>query len=80
MGSGICRVAVSDAREVASVRALAMEHGGHAQVLDGPDALRADPFGPITSGADVMRRMRMAFDPAGILSPGNFAAAEVAPA
>ena len=80
MGTGICRVAVTDAREVASVRALATEHGGHAQVLDGPEALRADPFGPITSGADVMRRMRMAFDPAGILSPGNFAAAEVAPA
>lgn len=80
MGTGICRVAVADAREVASVRALAFEHGGHAQVLDGPDALRTDPFGPITAGADVMRRMRMAFDPAGILSPGNFAAAEVAPA
>jgi glycolate oxidase FAD binding subunit len=80
MGTGICRVAVADAREVASVRALAIEHGGHAQVLDGPDALRDDPFGPITSGADVMRRMRAAFDPAAILSPGNFAAAEVATA
>lgn len=80
MGTGICRVAVADAREVASVRALAAEHAGHAQVLDGPDALRTDPFGPITAGADVMRRMRAAFDPAGILSPGNFAAAEVAPA
>ncbi|MFZ4755664.1 MAG: FAD-binding oxidoreductase [Miltoncostaeaceae bacterium] len=74
MGTGICRVAVADAREVASVRALAVEFGGHAQILDGPDDLRADPFGPVPPGAEVMRRMRAAFDPAGILNPGLFAA------
>ena len=74
MGTGICRVAVTDAREVASVRALAVEFGGHAQILDGPDDLRADPFGPVPPGAEVMRRMRAAFDPAGILNPGLFAA------
>ncbi len=80
MGTGICRVAVADARDVASVRQLAAEHGGHAQVLDGPDALRADPFGPPPPGLDIMRRLRQAFDPAGILSPGNFVAEEVATA
>ena len=65
---------------MASGRQLAAEHGGHAQVLDGPDALRADPFGPPPPGLDIMRRLRQAFDPAGILSPGNFVAEEVATA
>ena len=40
------------------------------------DALRADPFGPVPAGADIMRRIRDSFDPAGILCPGRFAAAE----
>jgi hypothetical protein len=37
MGTGICRVAVTDAREVASVRALATEHGGRLPTLRQPD-------------------------------------------
>ncbi len=80
MGVGICRVAVADAREVASVRALAAEHRGHAQVIDGCDAVRTDPFGPPPPGAAIMRRLRASFDPAGILCPGRFAAREVTPA
>jgi len=76
MGTGACMVAVGSATDVAAVRDLAMLHGGHAQVLDGDDALRADPFGPVPAGADIMRRIRASFDPAGIMCPGRFAARE----
>lgn len=80
MGTGICRVAVSAPDHVLAVRELAMAHRGHAQVIDGDDALRTDPFGPVPAGADIMRRIRASFDPAGILCPGRFAAAEAVPA
>lgn len=80
MGTGVCLVPVATAPEVAAVRDLAMLHGGHAQVADGDDALRVDPFGPVPAGADIMRRIRDSFDPAGILCPGRFAAAEAVPA
>lgn len=80
MGTGICRVAVWAPDHVLAVRELAMAHRGHAQVIDGDDALRTDPFGPVPAGADIMRRIRASFDPAGILCPGCFAAAEAVPA
>ena len=80
MGTGVCMVPVSSPGEVVAVRDLAMLHGGHAQVVDGDDALRADPFGPVPAGADILRRIRDSFDPAGILCPGRFAAAEAVPA
>ena len=80
MGTGICQVAVQDAGDVRAVRDLAMLHGGHAQVTSGGDALRSDPFGPVPAGADIMRRIRASFDPAGILCPGRFAAREAVPA
>ena len=80
LGTGICHVAVASAGEVAAVRDLAALHGGHAQVIDGDDPLRADPFGPPPPGADIMRRIKDAFDPAGILCPGRFAGAEAVPA
>jgi len=80
MGTGICHVAVSSAAEVAAVRDLAMLFGGHAQVTRGDDALRADPFGPPPPGAHIMRRIRAAFDPAGVMCPGRFAAPAPVPA
>jgi len=80
MGTGICRAAVSAPDDVRVMRELAMLHDGHAQVIDGDDALRSDPFGPVPAGADIMRRIRASFDPAGILCPGRFAAAEAVPA
>jgi glycolate oxidase FAD binding subunit len=51
------------------VRARAGELGGHATVADGPDELRADPWGPPPPGLELMRRLRDAFDPAGVLNP-----------
>ena len=73
-GVGVCRVAVDSADDVAWVRAEATGLGGHAVVVDGPDDLRADPWGPPPPGAELMRRLKAAFDPAGVLSPGRLAA------
>jgi glycolate oxidase FAD binding subunit len=70
MGVGTCLVAVASADDVARVRAWALELGGHAQVVDGPDDLRADPWGPPPPGVELMRRLRRAFDPAGVLNRG----------
>ncbi len=69
MGVGICRVAVASAADVARVRGWALALGGHAVVTDGPDDLRADPWGPEPPGVHLMKRLRDRFDPAGILNP-----------
>lgn len=68
MGVGTCLVAVASAGDVTTVRDRALAMGGHATVLDGPDALRDDPWGPPPPGIELMRRLRDAFDPAGILN------------
>ncbi len=80
MGTGICRVQVATAAEVAAVHDLAVMFDGHAQVIDGDAGLRTDPFGPSPPGAHIMRRIRAAFDPAGVMCPGRFAAPDTVPA
>ena len=68
LGVGVCRVAVSSAGDVERVRSAAIVLGGHATVIDGPDDLRADPWGPPPPGVHLMKRLRERFDPAGVLN------------
>ena len=70
LGVGTCLVAVETAEDVDAVRALARAGEGHAVVVDGPDELRADPWGPPPAGVEIMRRLKRAFDPRGVLAPG----------
>src|SRR5262249_29720773 len=73
-GVGACRAAVDDADDVAWGRAEATQLGGHAVVVGGPDARRADRGGPPPPAAELLRRPRAAFAPAGVLSPGRLVA------
>lgn len=68
MGVGTCTVAVRSPEDVARVRGWAAGLGGHAVVADAPERLRGDPWGPPPPGVHLMRRLRDAFDPAGILN------------
>ena len=68
MGVGTCLAAVSSQEDVARVRGWAIGLGGHAVVIDAPERLRDDPWGPPPPGVHLMRRLRDAFDPAGILN------------
>ncbi len=71
-GVGRCRVAIDTAADLDTLRALAHAHDGHAVVIDGPDDLRTDPWGTPPPGLAIMRRIKQAFDPAGVLNPGRF--------
>ncbi|MFN8110223.1 MAG: FAD-binding protein [Thermoleophilia bacterium] len=72
MGVGTCEVELRDPSDVPAVREAALALGGHAVVTDAPPEFRADPWGPPPPGLAIMRRLRTAFDPAGVLNPGMF--------
>jgi glycolate oxidase FAD binding subunit len=70
LGVGTCAVGVESAQQIHEVRERALALAGHAVVEDAPAALRADPWGPPPPGLEIMRRLKTAFDPAGVLNPG----------
>ncbi len=69
LGVGIAWVGLADAGEVLSeLRRRVAEAGGIAPVIRGPGGLGDAPVAAL----DVHRRLKAAFDPAGILAPGRF--------
>jgi len=72
MGVGGCAVAVADRPAATAVRGLAEDLGGHAVLARDTLGIDIDPWGDPPAGLAQMRRLRAAFDPAGILNPGHF--------
>ena len=69
MGVGIAWVGLSGAGEtLAALRGRVAEAGGIAPVIRGPGGLGDAPVPAL----EVHRRLKAAFDPAGILAPGRF--------
>ena len=80
MGVGLCDVAVADDRALAEVREAARRLGGHATVRRDPAGRAADPWGAPPAGLAQARRLRRAFDPAGVLNHGVLPGVDGAPA
>lgn len=59
------------AAALAELRAGLALHGGYAVVEEAPPALGLDRWGPPPEGAPIMRALREAWDPGGILNPGR---------
>jgi glycolate oxidase FAD binding subunit len=61
------------AQAVARLRAAAHEAGGHAVVVTAPSLVRqlVDMWGPVP-GLDIMRRIKVLFDPDARFAPGTF--------
>ncbi|HEX6399050.1 MAG TPA: FAD-binding protein [Actinomycetota bacterium] len=68
MGVGIAWVGLPDEGRLASLRRRVAEAGGIAPVIRGPGGLGDGPVAAL----EVHRRLKAAFDPAGILAPGHF--------
>ena len=62
------------AEEAQALRGEAVAAGGSMVVLEAPPAVKArlDAWGPAGSGFSVMRRIKDAYDPRGLCSPGRF--------
>jgi hypothetical protein len=69
MGVGIAWVGLADAGDrLSALRGRVAEAGGIAPVIRGPGGLGDAPVPAL----EVHRRLKAAFDPAGILAPGRF--------
>jgi FAD/FMN-containing dehydrogenase len=69
LGVGIAWVGLSSSHgELGALRERARTLGGTAPAIKGPGGLGPD----VPSGLDVHRRLKAAFDPAGVLAPGRF--------
>ena len=74
-GVGVAHWAIaSDADSVREVRALTEAAGGALVMLSAPDDFmrEVDAWGARPATLDVMRRLKNAFDPEGVLNPGRF--------
>jgi len=69
LGVGTVHVAGDDVSVLAAARATAHDHGGWMLRESGGDGI--DGFGRPLPNADLMRRVKDAFDPTGKLSPGR---------
>lgn len=67
-GVGLAWIDVDTSEERADVRARAASLGGIAPAVRGPGGLGDAPV----SGIAIQRRLKRAFDPAGVLAPGRF--------
>jgi glycolate oxidase FAD binding subunit len=67
VGVGVAWVPVADAEDLAALRRAASEVGGIAPVVRGPGGLGPSPI----AAPAIERRLKDAFDPAGILAPGR---------
>ncbi|MEW6060015.1 MAG: FAD-binding protein [Actinomycetota bacterium] len=69
VGVGLAWVGLADANgELEALRRRAAALGGIAPVIEGPGGLGNEP----PSALEVHRRLKAAFDPAGVLAPGRF--------
>jgi glycolate oxidase FAD binding subunit len=78
---GTFRIVLRDARPepaarlVHGLREFVGPRGGSVTIRGGPRAVREaiDPWGPVADGAlSLMRELKRAFDPTGLLNPGRF--------
>jgi len=67
-GVGLAWIGAADETELARIRTAAAELGGTAPAVRGPGGLGDTPL----PAPEVHRRLKAAFDPAGILAPGRF--------
>ena len=68
VGVGLAWIGAADEAELAKIRATATEFGGIAPAVRGPGGLGDTPL----PAPEVHRRLKAAFDPAGIMAPGRF--------
>ena len=79
LGAGVVRIRYprvpeASARRIDDVRAVVARLGGSAVVERAPASVKAgiDVFGPSRRDFAIMRRLKDAFDPEGLLAPGRF--------
>jgi glycolate oxidase FAD binding subunit len=70
LGVGTVHVAADTADDLTAVRRVAHDHGGW-MLREAGGALSDDGYGRPVPNAEVMRRIKDAFDPAGRLNPGR---------